>query len=233
MKKFFEIIEEVKNAGEAIKAAEARLEELSIGYMKLADKLERNEARKAAEAEINETGRRIDDLNITREILKSNAKIALFNEAMPVALGVLSKYAGKQYGEKTRQKISDEVREKTGCRFYIGSSFSSQSYMLYQAELGNTYNIEVGTEYRGGSKKPLLIDNKIQAVNFDEVALYYVSRDYVEDIPGRIEELRRLYKEAVAKQNELKTICSRFNALSVGDLPRIYEDRHIFNRMFE
>lgn len=232
MKKFTKILEEIKRTGEAIRAAEAKEKELVERYMKVCDLRERHEARKAVESEMNENSQHKKDLELTRKILKNNAKIALFNDVLPVALEILKKYSGKPYGEKTREKISEEVKAATNCRFYIGSRWSSQSFEVYPVDaFGNDYNISCGTEYTDGNKKPLLIDNKIQLVTFEEIALYYISRVYVEDIPQRVEELKAIYKEAVAKQKELEAVCSRFNSLAVGDIPHIYKDKNIYENM--
>ena len=192
----------------------------------------RQNSRKANEADIIKNTENIQRLELTRKILRNNAKVALFNEVLPVALDILAKYAGKPYGDKTREKISDEVKEKTKCRFYISSHWSSYSYEVYPVDgFGNEYNISCGTEYTDGSKKPLLLDNKIQTISFEEIALYYISREYVEDIPGRVEELKRLYIEAVAKQKELETICDNYNSLAVGDIEHIYSDGRIYPNM--
>lgn len=232
MKKYVEILEEIKRTGEAIRAAEARENELVKSYMKVCDLRGRHQARKAVEGEIVENQQRCKDLELTRKILKNNAKVALFNDVLPVALEILKKYSGKPYGEKTREKIAEEVKAATNCRFYIGSRYGSHSFEVYPVDaFGNDYNISCGTEYTNGNKKPLLIDNKIQLVSFEEIALYYISRDYVEDIPHRVEELKQLYKEAVVKQKELKTICSCFNTLAVGDIPHIYKDKNIYENM--
>lgn len=232
MKKFIDILEEIKQTRKAITAAEARENELVESYMKICDLRERHEARKAAENDMTKASEEKKNLQITIKILKNNAKIALFNEVLPVALEVLAKYSGKPYGEKTRQKISDEIKEKTNCRFYIDSRYGSDSFEVYPVgTFGNDYNISCGTEYTNGNKKPLLIDNKIQLVSFEEIALYYIARDYVEDISHRVEELKQLYKEAVAKQKELEIICSCFNTLAVGDIPHIYKDKNIYENM--
>ncbi len=231
MKKYIEILEEIKKTGEAIRAAEVRENELVESYMKVCD-LRRHEARKAVESEMNENSEYKKDLEITRKILKNNAKIALFNEVLPVALGILKKYNGKSYGEKTKEKIAEEVKAATNCRFYISSRYNSHSFEVYPADaFGNDYNISCGTEYTNGNKKPLLIDNKIQLVSFDEIALYYIAREYVENIPERVEELKAIYREAVAKQKELETVCSRYNSLAVGDLAHIYHDKRIYKNM--
>lgn len=228
MKKFIDILDDIKQTGEAIKAAEARENELVESYMTVCDLRERHETRKAVENEMLENSEHKKDLELARKILKNNAKIALFNEVLPVALEILKKYSGKPYGEKTREKIAEEIKAATNCRFYIGS----QSFEIHPAEnCGYDYNISCGTKYTDGNKKPLLIGNKIQLVTFDELELYYISNDYVEDVPRRAKELKAVYKEAVAKQKELEHICNRFNALAVGDIPYIYSNKTLYAEM--
>lgn len=232
MKKFIDILEEIKQTSGAIKVAEARESELINSYMEIGELRERHEARKAVENDMIKASEEKKDLQIALKILKSNARIALFNEVLPVALEVLAKYAGKPYGEKTKQKISDEVKEKTNCRFYISSSYGSHSFDVYPVDgFGNDYNITCGTEYTDGNKKQLLINNKIQTVSFEELALYYISREYVEDIPQRVEAIKAAHAEAVAKQEELRAACDRFNDLSVGDIKRLYYDKYIYTNM--
>ena len=222
MKKFIDILEEIEQTNRAIKEVEAREDELVENYMK----------REVAENDMIKASEEKKDLQITFKILKSNAKIALFNEVLPVALEVLKKYAGKPYGEKTKEKISDEIKEKTNCRFHITSRWDSYSFDMYPMDgFGNDYNITCGTKYTDGGRKPLLIDNKIQLITFDELELYYISREYVEDIPQRIEDIKTAYLEAVAKQEESRAACSRFNALAVGDIDYIYYDKNIYKNM--
>ena len=169
------------------------------------------------------------DLQIALKILQNNAKIALFNEVMPVVLEVLAKYNGKPYGTKTKQKISDEVKEKTNCRFYISSRYGSDSFDIYPSE-GNGYGITCGAVYTDGSQKQILIDNKIQPIKFEEIELYYIDKEYVEDVPQRVEALKVAYKDAVAKQEELKAACDNFNKLAVG-INHIYYDKHLYKNM--
>ena len=232
MKKFIDILKEIEQTSGAIKAAESKENELIENCMKIDNLKERYEAKKNAENDMIKASEEKKDLQITLKILKSNARIALFNEVIPVALEVLKKYAGKPYGEKTKEKISDEIKEKTNCRFYITSRWDSYSFDIYPMDgFGNDYNITCGSKYTNGERKPLLIDNKIQLITFDEIELYYISREYVEDIPQRIENLKTAYAEAVIKQEELQTACDNFNMLAVGDISCIYSDKHIYHNM--
>ena len=96
--------------------------------------------------------------------------------------------------------------------------------------MSNEYNINCGTVYTNGSQKQILIDNKIQPVKFEEVELYYIDSEYVTDIPQRVETLKSLYKDAVAKQEELKAICDNFNKLAVG-INHIYYDKLLYNNI--
>lgn len=232
MKKFVEILDDIKQTSEAIKATDTRENELVESYMNVCDLREKHEARKAVESEMLENSERKKDLELTRKILKNNAKIALFNEVLPVALGILKKYSGKPYGEKTREKIAEEIKAATNCRLYISSRYDSHSFEVYPVGVSrNDYNISCGTEYTDGNKKPLLISNKIQLVTFDDLKLYYISNEYVEDVPRRVKKLKAVYEEAVAKQKELEHICNRYNSLAVGDIPHIYHDKHIRKNM--
>lgn len=217
MEKFVDILEKIRQVTNTINA-------LGEEGKKLIDSM-------AVESKINEVAQRKNDREFALKILQNNARVALFHEVMPVALEVLSKYTGKSYGEKTRQKISDEVMQKTNCRFYISGRFGDGSYEIYPNVFRYVYNISCGTICIDGKNKPLLVDNKIQHVSMDEIQLYYISDEYVEDVQRRVEILKQVYKAAVAKQKELEEICKSYRALAVGDLPGIYSDKRIPEKM--
>lgn len=232
MKKFNEIIKEVNKTYKKIKAVEEKTEELKNTYLNIMDIKERHEKRKSLENDLLRLEEKKKDLQITIKILNSNAKIALYSETMPVVLEVLAKYKNKSYGPKTEEKIKDEIKEKTNCSFYISDRYNSQEYHIIPLEFsGNTYNIECGPQYIDGKQKKLLDENKIQALEFSDITLYYTSKEYIDNIPKRIKELKRLYKKAYEKQQELATLCSEYNSLAVGNIKNIYKDKHIFPNM--
>ena len=228
MKTFEEVRADLQNVRKAITEAEAKEKTLVDSYIELEDIKERIEQKKAVEAELRANTEHIKNMKLCTMILKSNAKIALFNDVMPIAVEVLAKYAGKPYGDKTREKICDEVRAKTNCRFYIDCRYNEYTYRIYPNVLYN-YDLTCGAIHASGEK--LLKDNKIQAVPLEHISLFYDSREYVENIMDRIIELKSMYDRAVQKQKELDEICTAFNALAVGDIPHIYKDKHIYENM--
>lgn len=232
MKKFNEIIKDVNKTHKKIKEVDKKTEELQSTYSNIMNIKERHEKRKTLENDFLRLEEKKKDLQITIKILNSNAKIALYNEAMPIILEVLAKYKNKPYGPKTEQKIRDEIKEKINCSFYISDRYSSQEYHIIPLEFsGNTYNIECGSKYIDGKQKKLLDENKIQVLELNDLTLYYSSKEYIDNIPKRIKELKRLYKKAYEKQKELSVLCSEYNSLAVGNIKNIYKDKNIYPTM--
>lgn len=232
MKKFNAIIREVKQTQQKINELEEKTKEIRKTYLNIMDIKKRHEKMKTVENDIVKLEEKKNDLQITIKILNSNAKIALFNETLPTVLEVLAKYKGKPYGPKTEQKIRDEIKEKTNCSFYISDRYSSQEYHIIPLEFShNYYNIECGTKYIEGNKKNLLDDNKIQVPELDDLTIYYSSKEYIDNIPKRIKDLKRLYKKAYEKQQELEKICSEYNSIAVGNIKNIYKDKNIYPNM--
>lgn len=232
MKKFNAIIIEVKQTQQKINELEEKTKQLRNTYKNIMDIKERHEKMKIVENELMILEEKKKYLQITIKILNSNAKIALYNEVMPQVLEVLAKYKNKPYGPKTEQKIKDEIKEKTGCGFYISERYSSQEYHIFPLEfISNDYNIECGTKYIEGKHKNLLEDNKIQVPELNDLTIYYSSKEYIDNIPKRIKELKKLYKKAYEKQQELEKICSEYNSLTVGNIKNIYKDKNIYPNM--
>nr|DAL95124.1 MAG TPA: hypothetical protein [Caudoviricetes sp.] len=232
MKTFNEIQKEIENTYKLINKKKEKLDQLIGTYSSIKDIKEKVKQHKAVEKDMCKLNEEIKDLTISIKILNSNAKIALYSETMPVVLEVLAKHKNKPYGPKTEQKIRDEIKEKTNCSFYISDRYNSQEYHIIPLEYsGNTYNIECGPKFIDGKQKKLLDENKIQALEFSDITLYYTSKEYIDNIPKRIKDLKRLYKKAYEKQQELEKICSEYNSLAVGNIKNIYKDKNIYPTM--
>ena len=232
MKTFNEIQKEIENTYKLINKKKEKLDQLIDTYSSIKDIKEKVKQHKAVEKDMCKLNEEIKDLTISIKILNSNAKLSLYNEALPVVLEVLAKYKNKPYGPKTEEKIRDEIKEKTNCSFYISDRYNSQEYHIIPLEYsGNTYNIECGPQYIDGKQKKLLEENKIQALEFSDITLYYTSKEYIDNIPKRIKELKRLYKKAYEKQQELDALCSEYNSLVVGNIKKMYKDKNIYPTM--
>lgn len=234
MKKFSEILEEISATRAEIAETEAEEKRLTDSYMSKSNLLERVEARRDLAEEIAAAAERVRDLKISVALLKNNAKLALFAEVMPVALEVLAKYKGKPYGEKTREKISEEVKARTGCRFYISRrySFGEAEYNIYPDGMPyGGYNITVGTKYENGQCKPVLVENKIQAVTMEDVTIHYINKRYFEDIPATVREMREAYEKAATLQKELEAACSAFRTYTVEGIPNIDPYKTIYPKI--
>lgn len=232
MKTFNEIQKEIENTYKLINKKKEKLDQLIDTYSSIKDIKEKVKQHKAVEKDMCKLNEEIKDLTISIKILNSNAKLSLYNEALPVVLEVLAKYKNKPYGPKTEEKIRDEIKEKINCSFYISDRYNSQEYHIIPLEYScNTYNIECGSKYIDGKQKKLLDENKIQALELNDLTLYYSSKEYIDNIPKRIKELKRLYKKAYEKQQELDVLCSEYNSLAVGNIKNIYKDKHIFPNM--
>lgn len=232
MKTFVEIQKDIEKSYQSINEKKKKLNQLIDTYKPITDFEEKVKQHKAVEKDMVKLNEEIKDLTITIKILNSNAKIALFNEVMPQVLEVLAKYKGKPYGPKTEEKIKDEIKEKANCSFYISTRYNSQEYHIIPLDFSNNIcNIECGTKYIDGKQKKLLDENKIQVPEFSDITLYYTSKEYIENIPQRIKQLKKLYKKATEKQKELEKVCSEFNGLAVGNVKHIYSDKHICENM--
>lgn len=234
--KFTEIMEAIKALNTEIKEAEDRQKTETDRYFatfegltikeRIAQKKENPEAEAEHLQRIAETQETITNGKLKLKLMQNNARISLFNEVMPIVLEVLQKYNGKPHGEKTSQKIRDEIKEKTNCFVYV----NSDSFRIVPCEtVGNTYNVECGTKYENGNKKKVLIDNKINVVSMEDLEVYYINRTYFEDLEATVRELKRIHAEAKQKQEELKALCSQFNKLSVDGISNLNHTDYSFN----
>lgn len=221
MKTYNEILKDIEKAKKALEAAKQKEEKLIDRIYAAPDVLTKREIKNNINSEIIKTGEKITDLNITIKMLRNNAKRALYVETVPAIIETLKKYDNKPYGEKTRDKISDEIKTATGCRCYIKNSYGDSDINIYPALY--SYEIKIYTK----DFKILNGENKIQVPTAENLKLYYVN-EYIEDIPAAIKAMKKAYKKAVEKQKELETICNEFNAFAVDGIERIYKDKYIY-----
>ena len=230
MKKFKEILKDIDTTYAEVKSVEEKIDKINSFWRNLTFNEIRNlrDEGKSKMAETEELEAQKRDLELTLKFLKNNAKIALFNETMPVVLEILGKYVGKPYGPKTKAKIEDEIKEETNCLMYIDKGINIAALNEKGYTIG--YTFVCGYKYENGERKSILIDNKIQKLKISDLELWYINENYIEDIPTTIEKIKKIRREAVKKQEELRGICDKFNKLTVNGIERIYCDKRIYEK---
>lgn len=223
MKTYNEILKDIEKAKKALKTAEEKHATLINKIYNAPDLLTKKEIKNSVSGDLIKTDEKITDYKITIKMLINNAKRVLFAETVPAIIETLNKYNNKPYGEKTRDKISEEIKMLTGCRCYIKNSYSDSEINIYPSLYNN--GITIYTK----DFKILNNENKIQVPTADQLKLYYIN-EYIENIPAAIKAMKKAYKKAVEKQKELETICNEFNFYAVDGIERIYKDKYIYER---
>ena len=228
MKTFKEIMEDIKRTNKQLEESKATEKELTDKFLSEYDRSKRKETYKDYLTDLKKAEETTKNLSLTIKFMQNNARIALFNDVMPVLLDILSKYKGKPYGEKTCDKIAKELEERIGARAYIGTRYDTDEIRIYPSNsFGNTYTITVGTK----PNEHILIDNKIQILPIESFSIWYINKRYFEDIQAAIDEMETLYNKAYSMQKELDSVCSAFNKYAVEGISSIYCDKRIYERM--
>ena len=150
---------------------------------------------------------------IENKILKDNARRMLFAEVIGKILDIWNSYKGKPYGDKTKEKIRNQIKEATGCWAYFHGNELSLSVAH---DVDNELSMYFG--YRGG-----FIDdnNKIREVIVEEVTLNYC-HEYEHnphELAERIYEQKKVLEaELVAYQQKL----SDFNKMLPSTCEHMY-----------
>ena len=178
-------------------------------------------AYKAAEEKYISECVRNEDLKMILEILKDNAAQAFFAESIGTICSIWNKYAGKPHGEKTAEKIRNELFSALGVRVWIGNKYDDAWITCYfQYDSNAPFNsIEFYTTRANGERVPALIENKIQPIT-PEMFCVYCCGGYVEDPEKQVRAIREAHRKAVEAEKALQEAISEYNALTRGSIAR-------------
>jgi hypothetical protein len=150
------------------------------------------------------------------EILKENAAQALFAENIQTICDIWNKYESKPHGEKTAQKIRDEIESATGLRVYIGNKYDDANIKIYFS-YGAPHNDLEFVPIWNGKKQPALIDNKIVKIAAENMRVYCCG-EYVENVNAHIKAIRKAHAAALEAEKALENAISIYNKLTRGNI---------------
>lgn len=232
MKKYNEIITEIKNTRAKITDTAKTEKELDrLAFLEVRkngtpEEIETAHAKyKAAEATYIKECQRNDDIKIKLEILKDNAAQAFFAETINTICDIWNKYEGKPHGEKTAQKIRDELKAATGYYIYINNRYDDACINISVAY--GTYapfqRLEFVPIWNGQKQPATDNNNKIVKITAENMRVYNCGA-YVENINEHLKALKKAFKAAQDAEKALENAVSAYNALTRGNIQ--HGDRH-------
>jgi len=154
---------------------------------------------------------RLEQINV---VLVSNYRYAVYKAVYPVICEAMNKYLGKRVGEKTTDKIRNEVYEKTGFRFYW-----SHAYFTYKISIG------LGTGFSYNDDIVLYVTwNNVEynhhgffeeELTEDKVKFY---DNYIEDVENYVNEMKEERSKLKQAMENLNEIIDKYNEKCVGNM---------------
>lgn len=152
------------------------------------------------------------------QAINNNLRVVAINNALPVIAEEFKKFDGKPYGEKTRQKIADAIKERCGTRAYIDREFYTSVFdsLTMYSDILTGHGVTVYTEYNQETqKRPELLtaDNKINGDAFDTLISPEPLTDYIVCPVAYVAELDSFKEAAEEAKNALIDACNNYNSL--------------------
>lgn len=233
MKNYKTIMQAIKDNADAITCKEGQIEELELRFEKQAahragdlEKVKELAAiSRQHQDEVIAISEDIYRLKLENAVLRENAKASFAAYALPIIADACSKYNGKQYGEKTQEKIRDEVRAH-GIGFYFQGYINKTTLNIYALNdegyhFGNELDLEL---YAVNYNEPFVTkDNKLnfQATN---VNMRYKYTDKPATQVNKILKTYQAYKAAMEKASKAE---KALNDILPETLPDYHNTGHI------
>lgn len=221
MKKYMSILEEISNNHQKIKELEAEADKLlkkaeAAAADSITEKIAIHKSvSEEAEAAANNNYMEIEKLKSINGILSENVKASFAAEVTPIIKEIMQKYAGKQYGPKTKEKIREEAKKHNIMFYFDGySDLYKINVFCLSPEGYKAYNMpEVvinATDAAGHTTAFITESNKIQDVNNIVFSNHYT---YTENPGEKRAELEAAYNEFKNLIEQAKAAESKLNAL--------------------
>ena len=143
-------------------------------------------------------------------ILRHNYRAILAAQVLPAFVEILKKYDGKKAGEKTREKISEEMRSACGCSLWFERNYNSQkSEEAHICDIIRREQIDIYTKNRAAIiDEENTINGKLTAEDLRVYIGEYIENpaqrlEEIEKARATVEEIKKQYNDAAEKYNNL------------------------------
>lgn len=162
-------------------------------------------------------------------IAAENVRAAWIAEHLPKICEVLNKYEGKKVGEKTKEKISDELFAATGCRVrVVFPDYGSDYISVYGDDFPR--GLEIYRQYNPeDSKARDFRDDSGKLKHFEPERLCGCSFDYIADPAAKLAELEKKLEAVKAARAALAAAIDEYNTASGSAFENLNE-REISHR---
>lgn len=162
-------------------------------------------------------------------ILSDNCRISFYNYILPAFIELWNKYNGKQYGEKTKEKITAEFKKKYNCSFYFSGYHYGDTLYIYSLDEngyrnGGAVEITIYTKYDNENiERYRFIDNnnKIISVDIDNCYLSE-NKKYINNIDAHIKKIYAAHEKVKKACADLENACKFFNEITPAKIENQY-----------
>lgn len=210
-----EIAEEIKNTRAKIEGIKDEIEKSENEFFALDDNTRTKYLLDTPKAERimrkwEEQRAEVAKLEKIALILRHNYRAILAAQALPAFVELLKKYDGKKAGEKTREKISEEMRTACGCSLWFERNYNSQkSETAHICDFIRREQIDIYTKNRAAIiDEENTINGKLTAEALRADIGEYIENpaqrlEEIEKARATVEEIKKQYNEAAQKYNTL------------------------------
>lgn len=207
MKTLQEIKKEIEANLEVKRANDAERAKANSAFI-AAHKAHDRDAAGLVSLEIDKLQKAAERISARGKVLTNNYNYVLVETGKKALAEILKKYDGKKHGEKTAEKIRDEMREN-GFSFYFPTNYFTQTKDSININERGAYGrgLDIWTKNRA---KIVDENNTVHAEAVAELASPYKYIDNIEKYLDKIERLtdetRKAFDAASAKAHELNEI---------------------------
>lgn len=159
---------------------------------------------------------------LTVKVLENNAKTALKKDIAPVLMDVVNAYKNKPYGEKTKQKIHDEMKTRVNCSVYLYDNY-------IQINPLNENGYSVSYDYINLYVKNGVLTNDNKIIELCAKNFIFDDLSYIDDPRAHVEKIINEYDALLKLHNALETALDNFNDLCIGNLKTISKTDVFYN----